>query len=62
MAFVIGPQECALSLERRAEIIAGLEAHFAALDAARESTSSHDADAIFEEATRQTRPNYRTHR
>lgn len=51
-----------LSPERRAEIIAGLEAHFAALDASREATSSDDADAIFEEAMRQTRPNYRTHR
>jgi len=40
----------------------GLEAHFAALDAGREATSSDDADAIFEEAMRQTRPNYRTHR
>jgi len=50
-----------LSAERRAEIIAGLEAHFAALNAAREPGSSDQADAIFEEAMRQTRPNYRTH-
>jgi hypothetical protein len=55
-------EPAALSPERRAEIIAGLEAHFAALHAVRESTSSDDADAIFEEAMRQTRPNYRTHR
>jgi hypothetical protein len=54
-------EPAALSSERRAEIIAGLEAYFAALDAAREPASSEEADAIFEEAMRQTRPNYRTH-
>jgi hypothetical protein len=54
-------EPAALSSERRAEIIAGLEAYFAALDAAREPASSEEADAIFEESMRQTRPNYRTH-
>lgn len=48
--------------ERRAEIIAALEAHFMAIEAAREPTAREDADLIFEEAMRQTRPDYRAHR
>jgi hypothetical protein len=51
-----------LSPERRAEVVAELEAYFAALDAARETASPPEADAIFEEAMRQSRPNYRIHR
>ena len=52
----------AVSDERRQEIIEGLEAHFAAVDANRRPTSPAEAEAIFEEAMRSVRPNYRTHR
>ena len=55
-------EPAAISPERKAEIIANLESYFAGLDAIREPTSPDEADAIFEEAMRQTRPNYRTHR
>jgi hypothetical protein len=55
-------EPAALSPERRAEVVAELEAYFAALDAVREPASPREADAIFEEAMRQTRPNYRSHR
>jgi hypothetical protein len=55
-------EPASLSPERSAEIIAQLEAYFATLDAAREPASPNEADVIFEEAMRQTRPNYRTHR
>ena len=55
-------EPAALSPERRAEIITGLEAYFATLDAARAKTDPDEADAIFEEAMRQTRPNYQIHR
>jgi hypothetical protein len=51
-----------VSDQRRQEIIEGLEANFAALDAKREPVSAKEAEAIFEEAMRSTRPNYRTHR
>jgi hypothetical protein len=55
-------EPAAISVERRAEIIAGLEAYFADLDSTRGSSSEQDAGAVFEEAMRQTRPNYRTHK
>jgi len=60
---MIRPYEPLLpSPERRSEVIAGLEAHFATLDATRQPTAIDEADAVFEEAMRQSRPNYRTHR
>jgi hypothetical protein len=55
-------EPAAVSAQRRAEIIARMEAYFTELDATREPTSVDEADAVFEEAMRQTRPNYRTHR
>jgi hypothetical protein len=52
----------ALSAECRDQIIAGLESYFAGLDLARVPMDQAEADAVFEEAMRQTRPNYQTHR
>ncbi len=51
----------ATSVQRRAEIIAGLESYFAALDDVRTPTDPSEADAIFEDAMRQTRPNFKLH-
>ena len=52
----------ALSQEKKAEVIAGLEAHFAAADASHEPVSAEEAEAVFEEAMRSSRTEYRTHR
>lgn len=48
-----------LSDERRAEILHGLDAYFAEVDAQRQSVSPAEADEILNEALRSTRPNYR---
>jgi hypothetical protein len=48
----------AISPARRAEVLAGLEAHLGALNAARQPTSPDEAEAVFEEAMRLTRPNH----
>jgi len=53
------PEAPRLSPERRREIIAGLEAHFAQVDAQRQPVSPQEADEIINEALRSTRPNYR---
>lgn len=51
-----------LAPERRDELIGGLKAYFADLDASRQPTAPDEADEVFEDAMRQTRPNYRSHR
>jgi len=48
-----------LSDKRRAEILSGLKAYFAEVDAQRLSVTPEEADAIIDEALRSTRPNYR---
>ncbi len=53
------PEAPQLSPERRREIIAGLEAHFAQVDAQRQTVSPQEADEIINEALRSARPNYR---
>jgi hypothetical protein len=53
------PRVSAVSSERRREIIAALEAHFAHVDAQRQPVSPQEADDILNEALRSTRPNYR---
>jgi hypothetical protein len=53
------PTASLVSPERRREIIAALEAHFAQVDAQRQPSSSMEADDIINEALRSTRPNYR---
>jgi len=53
------PEAPQLSPERRREIIAALEAHFAQVDAQRQPVSPQEADEIINEALRSTRPNYR---
>jgi hypothetical protein len=49
----------ALSDDKRAEILHGLEAYFAEVDAQRKPVSSAEADEILNEALRSSRPNYR---
>ena len=51
-----------LKPQRRTQRIAEMEAFFTAFDESREPASAQEADAVFEEAMRQTRPNYRTHK
>ncbi|MGO9895481.1 MAG: hypothetical protein ACLPX8_14880 [Bryobacteraceae bacterium] len=53
-------QPPALSDQRRLEILGGLEAYFAKVDAQRQPASPEEADAIIDEALRSTRPNYRS--
>ena len=48
-----------ISPERRKAILAGLEEHFARVDAQRQPVSDEEAEAIVNEALRSTRPNYR---
>lgn len=48
-----------LSDERRAEILHGLDAYFAEVDAQRQPVSTAEADRILNEALRSARPNYR---
>ena len=48
-----------VSDERRQEVLAGLEAYFARIDAKRPPISEEEAEAIIDEALRSTRPNYR---
>jgi hypothetical protein len=48
----------ALPDQKRAEILSGLEAYFARVDAQRQPVSPEEADAIIDEALRSTRPNY----
>ena len=50
-------QVSAASAERRREIVAALEAHFAQVDAQRQPVSPQEADDILNEALRSTRPN-----
>ncbi len=45
--------------ERRTEILTGLKAHFARVDAQRQPVSDEEADEIINEALRSTRPGYR---
>jgi hypothetical protein len=45
---------------RREEILAGLKAHFARVDAERQPVSPEEADEIINEALRSTRPNYQS--
>jgi hypothetical protein len=49
----------ALTDERRAEVLNGLEAYFAKVDAQRRPVSSEEANAAIDEAVRSVRPNYR---
>jgi hypothetical protein len=53
------PQVSAVSSERRRQIIAALESHFAQVDAQRQSVSGEEANDIIDEALRSTRPAYR---
>ncbi|MGA8030274.1 MAG: hypothetical protein WB992_24285 [Bryobacteraceae bacterium] len=48
----------ALSDERRQEVLRGLEAYFAQVDAQRQPVSPQEADALIDEALRSTRPHY----
>ena len=48
-----------LSGEHRQEVLAGLEAYFARVDAKRQPVSEEEAEAIINEALRSTRPHYR---
>jgi len=48
-----------LSEARRVEVLAGLDAYFARIDAKRPPMSDAEAEAIINEALRSTRPNYR---
>jgi hypothetical protein len=48
-----------LSDEQRQEILAGLDAYFARIDAKRQSVPDEEAEAIINEALRSTRPHYR---
>ena len=53
------PQVSTVSSERRREIIASLEAHFAQVDAQRLPVMPQEADDALDEALRSTRPHYR---
>jgi len=44
---------------RRKEVLAGLDAYFARLDAKRPPMSDHEAEAVIDEALRSTRPQFR---
>ena len=44
---------------KRAEILAGLEAYFARIDAKRPAMSDAEAEAVIDEALRSTRTDYR---
>ena len=55
-ALPVTPQ---VSPERRAEIIAEMDAYFARIDAKRSNLSDEEADELINEALRSTRPNYR---
>jgi hypothetical protein len=48
-----------LSDEQRLEMLRGLEAYFAQVDAQRQAVSPEEADAIIDEGLRSTRPHYR---
>jgi hypothetical protein len=48
-----------LSHAQRQEVLAGLDAYFARIDAKRPPVSEAEADAIITEALRSTRPHYR---
>jgi hypothetical protein len=48
-----------VSAAERAEILAGLDAYFARIDAKRPAMADAEADAVINEALRSTRPNYR---
>ncbi len=48
-----------LSDEQRQEILAGLDAYFARIDAKRQAVPDEEAEAIVNEALRSTRPHYR---
>jgi hypothetical protein len=50
-----------LSDQRRLEVLRGLEAYFAQVDAQRQSVSPEEAEEILTEAIRSTRPGYRPH-
>ena len=49
----------ALSDPRRLEVLGGLEAYFAKVDAQRQPVSPEEAAAFIDEALRSARPNYR---
>ena len=53
------PQSAEVSPARRREIVAGLEAHFAQVDAQRQPASPQEANDAIDEALRSIRPNYR---
>jgi hypothetical protein len=48
----------ALPDDRRLEVLRGLEAYFAQVDAQRRAASAEEADAVIDEALRSTRPRY----
>ena len=48
-----------ISPERRQEILEGLNAYFARIDAQRQPVSEQEENEIINEALRSTRPNYR---
>jgi hypothetical protein len=48
-----------LSGEERRDILDGLDAYFARIDAKRQAVSDEEAEAIINEALRSTRPHYR---
>ena len=50
-------EQPSLSDERRLELVRGLEAYFAEVDAQRQPASPEEADAIINEALRSNRPN-----
>ena len=50
----------ALTDERRAEVLHGLEEYFAKVDSQRQPVSPEEANAAIDEALRSVRPNYRS--
>jgi hypothetical protein len=54
-------QPPALSDQRRKEPVEGLTKYFAEVDARRQPGSAEEAEEIFTEAIRSTRPGYRPH-
>jgi hypothetical protein len=51
-----------LSDQRRQEIVGALQQYFAEVDAKRQPASVQEADDIIDEAMRDSRPGYRSHR
>jgi hypothetical protein len=50
----------AISDDRRAEVLSGLEKYFERVDANRQPVTEQDASAVVDEALRSTRPQYQS--